>query len=383
LLCHHTGVRVSEFDFELPDHLIAQHPRPRGESRLLVVDRNAGRWEESRVADLPARLRSGDLLVVNDSRVFPARLLGRRLPGGGHAECLLLEGTGVISTGSHQLERPCGNQTRPPFVQNLATGSAFWSLVSPGAKLQPGARIDFSDQERAPGISLTGQVLEIDPAGRRLVRLTADGASVSDAVDKLGHIPLPPYIRRPDTDLDRLRYQTIFARETGSIAAPTAGLHFDHTIVRALEAAGVRKTAVTLHVGYGTFKPVKVDDTADHRVDAERWEVTPDAAGAIASAKAAGGRLVAVGTTTTRALESAARGTGAVVAGRGATDLCITPGYEFRAIDGLLTNFHLPRSSLLMLVAAFAGRDLVLAAYRDAVAREFAFYSYGDAMLIL
>lgn len=311
-------------------------------------------------------------MVVNDSRVFPARLLGRRLPGGGRAECLLLE---LVA----ELGGPAA--VSPQFSYELI--SHWWSLVSPGPKLQPGVRIDFSDQERAPGISLTGEVLEIDPAGRRLVRLTADGASVPDAIDKLGHIPLPPYIHRPDTNDDRERYQTMFARETGSIAAPTAGLHFDPALVGALELAGVRKASVTLHVGYGTFKPVKVDDTADHRVDAERWEVTPDAASAIASAKAAGGRLIAVGTTTTRALESAARGSGEVVAGQGATELCITPGHQFRAIDGLLTNFHLPRSSLLLLVAAFAGRDLVLAAYRDAVAREFTFYSYGDAMLIL
>jgi S-adenosylmethionine:tRNA ribosyltransferase-isomerase len=215
------------------------------------------------------------------------------------------------------------------------------------------------------------------------VRLTAEGASVPDAIDQLGHVPLPPYIRRPDTEDDRLRYQTIFARHAGSIAAPTAGLHFDEALVGALDLAGIRRATVTLHVGYGTFKPVKVEDTRDHCVDAEAWDVSPETATAIVETRAAGGRLVAIGTTTTRALESAARDTGVVLAGSGATELCITPGYQFRAIDGLLTNFHLPRSSLLMLVAAFAGRDLVLAAYRDAIAREFTFYSYGDAMLIL
>jgi S-adenosylmethionine:tRNA ribosyltransferase-isomerase len=258
-----------------------------------------------------------------------------------------------------------------------------WSLVSPGPKLQPGARIDFSDPNRAPGITLAGEVLEVEATGRRLVRLTAEGASVPDAIDQLGHVPLPPYIRRPDTEDDRLRYQTIFARHAGSIAAPTAGLHFDEALVGALDLAGIRRATVTLHVGYGTFKPVKVEDTRDHRVDAEAWDVSPETATAIVETRAAGGRLVAIGTTTTRALESAARDTGVVSTGSGATELCITPGYQFRAIDGLLTNFHLPRSSLLMLVAAFAGRDLVLAAYRDAIAREFTFYSYGDAMLIL
>ncbi len=218
---------------------------------------------------------------------------------------------------------------------------------------------------------------------RRRVRLVAEGASVADAIDRLGHIPLPPYIRRPDTDDDRARYQTMFSREPGSIAAPTAGLHFDEGLIAALQDAGVSKTTVTLHVGYGTFKPVTVEDTADHRVDAERYEVTAATAEAITRARAAGGRLVAVGTTTTRALESAAREAGVITAGSGRTELVITPGYEFRAIDALLTNFHLPQSSLLMLVAAFTGRDLLLAAYRDAVARDFAFYSYGDAMLIV
>lgn len=366
-------MRVSDFDFELPDRLIAQHPRERGKSRMLVVNRGTGRWEECRVADLPDWLRAGDLLVANDTRVFPARLLGRRQPGGGHAECLLLERgettSEVVST--------------DPAETTSAVVSPWWSLVSPGQKLQTGAKIDFTDESRAAGITLTGEIVGIDATGRRLVRLTATGAPVEDAIDKLGHVPLPPYIRRPDTEDDRLRYQTIFSRHRGSIAAPTAGLHFDDTLVAALEAAGIPKTTVTLHVGYGTFKPVKVEDTRDHRVDAERWEVTAGAAQAIADARARGGRVVAIGTTTTRVLETAARDSGLVSAGSGSTELCITPGHQFRAIDGLLTNFHLPRSSLLMLVAAFAGRELVLDAYREAVARGFAFYSYGDAMLIL
>ena len=371
-------MRVSDFDFDLPDRLIAQHPRERGQSRLLVVDRRLGRWEESRVADLPTWLRAGDLLVANDSRVFPARLLGRR-PGGGQAECLLLEVDGKRRRVSFYEMRNDTNLVK----RHPTSFSDWWALVHPGPKLQPGAKIDFSDPDRAPGITLTGDVLEVDPTGRRLVRLTAEVASVTEAIDKLGHIPLPPYIRRPDTEDDRVRYQTMFARHVGSIAAPTAGLHFDEALMGALDNAGVRRATVTLHVGYGTFKPVKVEDTRDHRVDAESWEVSQAAAATIAEARAAGNRVVAIGTTTTRALESAARDTGAVAAGRGATELCITPGYQFRAIDGLLTNFHLPRSSLLMLVAAFAGRDLVLASYRDAIAREFAFYSYGDAMLLL
>jgi S-adenosylmethionine:tRNA ribosyltransferase-isomerase len=358
-------VRVSDFDFDLPEHLIAQHPRARGQSRLLVVNRAAGTIEESRVAELPRWLRAGDLLVANDSKVFPARLLGRRQPGGGRAECLLI---------ADDLRGPAAETTSEVL---------WWALVRPGPKLQVGARIDFIDPERAPGITLAGQVMAIDDAGRRQVRLTATGGSVNDAIDRLGHVPLPPYIHRPDTGEDRIRYQTMFARRTGSIAAPTAGLHFDDELVAGLDLAGVVRATVTLHVGYGTFKPVTVEDTADHRVDAERFDVSPATATAIAGTRAAGGRVVAIGTTTTRALESAARVTGEVAAGSGETDLCITPGHQFRAIDGLLTNFHLPRSSLLMLVSAFAGRELLLSAYREAVSREFAFYSYGDAMLVV
>ena len=378
------GVRVSDFDFDLPERLIAQHPRARGESRLLVVDRAAGTWHESRVADLPRWLKAGDLLVANDSRVFPARLLGRRVPGGGRAECLLLERENDL--GENDLRGRFGANAHETTSEVVFGGVVFevWSaLVKPGPKLLVGARIDFTDPARAPGVSLTGTIEAIDDAGRRRVRLVAEGASVADAIDRLGHIPLPPYIRRPDTDDDRARYQTMFSREPGSIAAPTAGLHFDEGLIAALQDAGVSKTTVTLHVGYGTFKPVTVEDTADHRVDAERYEVTAATAEAITRARAAGGRLVAVGTTTTRALESAAREAGVITAGSGRTELVITPGYEFRAIDALLTNFHLPQSSLLMLVAAFTGRDLLLAAYRDAVARDFAFYSYGDAMLIV
>ena len=377
-------MRVSDFDFDLPERLIAQRPRARGESRLLVVDRAAGTWHESRVADLPRWLKAGDLLVANDSRVFPARLLGRRVPGGGRAECLLLERENDL--GENDLRGRFGANAHETTSEVVFGGVVFevWSaLVKPGPKLLVGARIDFTDPARAPGVSLTGTIEAIDDTGRRRVRLVAEGASVADAIDRLGHIPLPPYIRRPDTDDDRARYQTMFSREPGSIAAPTAGLHFDEGLIAALQDAGVSKTTVTLHVGYGTFKPVTVEDTADHRVDAERYEVTAATAEAITRARAAGGRLVAVGTTTTRALESAARETGAVTAGSGRTELVITPGYEFRAIDALLTNFHLPQSSLLMLVAAFTGRDLLLAAYRDAVARDFAFYSYGDAMLIV
>ena len=347
---------VSDFDFELPEALIAQDPRPRGASRLLVVDRRADTWRESVVTDLPSHLQRGDLLVVNDTRVFPARLMGRRDPSGGLVECLLL----------------------------ARVDDEHWeALVHPGQKLKPGARMRFERPEVTPGVAITGEIVDRRFFGRRLVRLSADGAaSIDAAIDAIGHVPLPPYIRREDTPADRERYQTVYARARGSIAAPTAGLHFDDALLGALEAAGITRASVTLHVGYGTFKPVRVERVEDHTVDAEAFEIPPSTAAAIAATRARDGRVVAVGTTTTRALESAAQD-GGVRAGAGQTELFIHPGFRFHVVDALLTNFHLPRSSLLMLVCAFGGRELVLAAYRDAVARGFHFYSYGDAMLVL
>jgi S-adenosylmethionine:tRNA ribosyltransferase-isomerase len=348
---------VADFDFDLPDALIAQTPRQRGASRLLVVDRSTRTWRETTIASLPDLLTPGDLLVVNDTRVFPARLLGRRDPSGGAVECLLLE----------------------------REGPADWqALMHPGQKLKVGARVIFDDSARAPGVVLRAEVIERRFFGRRLIRLDVEGAAdVDAAVDALGHVPLPPYIHRPDTPEDRERYQTIYARALGSVAAPTAGLHFDVPLLASLAAARIERVAVTLHVGYGTFKPVRVERVEDHRVDAERFEISAAAAEAVARARAAGRRVVAVGTTTARALESAADGHGGVRAGAATTDLFIHPGHGFHVVDALLTNFHLPRSSLLMLVAAFAGRDLVLSAYRDAIARGFQFYSYGDAMLVI
>ena len=347
---------VSDFDFDLPDSQIAQTPAPRGASRLLVVDRAAGSWHETTVSQLPAELRAGDVLVANDTRVYPARLIGRREPSGGTVECFLLE----------------------------REGDAWQALVHPGQKLKPGARMLFEDEGRAPGLRIRGEVLERRYFGRRLVRFEVEGApSVDAAVDALGHVPLPPYIKRPDEAADAERYQTVFARARGSVAAPTAGLHFDTALVESCRARGIDVRTITLHVGYGTFKPVRVAEVESHEVDPEPFDIPVDAAGAMAAARAAGGRVIAVGTTTTRALESAAAATGVVRDGDGVASLFIFPGFEFRAIDGLLTNFHLPRSSLLMLVAAFAGRELTLAAYRHAVAEGFRFYSYGDAMLIL
>jgi S-adenosylmethionine:tRNA ribosyltransferase-isomerase len=348
-------MQVSEFDYALPPGQIAQAPpAERGASRLLVVDRAGGPLAHAAVGDLARWLRAGDLLVVNDTRVFPARLAGRRDPSGGAVACLLL--------GRLDADR--------------------WdALMHPGHKLPPGERVVFE----GPDARLRAEVLERKYYGRRVIRLWAEGeGDVDQAIDALGHVPLPPYIKRPDTPADRDRYQTIFARARGSVAAPTAGLHFTAALVAALDAAGVERTSITLHVGYGTFKPVRVGTVEEHRVDEERYEIAPAAAGAINRARAAGRRIVAVGTTTTRALEAAAsHGAGEIRPGADATDLFIHPGFEFRIVGALLTNFHLPRSSLLMLVAAFAGRERVLAAYAEAVARGYRFYSYGDAMLIV
>ena len=353
-------MKVEAFDFLLPDELIAQDPVPRGQSRLLVLDRSGSPLQHTVIRQLPRVLRPGDLLVVNDTRVYPARLLGRRVPSGGAVECLLL-GEERTAAG--------------------ADGSEIWeALMHPGQKLKPGARVVFEGS----GVELHGEVLERLFFGRRRIRLTPDRGAVADAIDALGRVPLPPYIRRGDTPADRERYQTVFAAQRGSIAAPTAGLHFDAALLDALASAGVERTSVTLHVGYGTFKPVRVDDVEAHVVDPEPYEIAAAAAAAIEAARGEGRRVIAVGTTTTRALEDAARrGQGRVVAGGARAEIFIHPGFDFRVISGLLTNFHLPRSSLLMLVSAFAGRERVLDAYREAVAQRYRFYSYGDAMLIV
>ncbi len=358
-------MRAADFDFDLPADLIAQEPpAERSGARLMSVDRVTGRTAHTAIADLPEQLRAGDLLVVNNTRVLPARLLGRRVPSGGAVECFLVE----------RLEADAGDD---PDTER-------WSaLVHPGHKLKPGARVIFEGAH-----TLHGEVLEPRFHGRRIVRLRADApagraVSVEDAVEAIGHVPLPPYIRRPDRRDDRERYQTMFAETTGSVAAPTAGLHFSPALVAGLRARGVQLVSVTLHVGYGTFQPVRVDRVEDHRLSPERFEITDVAAQRINRAVDEKRRVIAVGTTTTRTLESVARSNGGrLSAARGETDLFIYPGFEFVVVGGLLTNFHLPRSSLLMLVAAFAGREAVLGAYREAVTARYRFYSYGDAMLV-
>jgi S-adenosylmethionine:tRNA ribosyltransferase-isomerase len=350
-------VLVSDFAFDLPESQIAQAPAPRGQARLLVVRRSTQSWEEATTGQLARFLSRGDLVVANDTRVFPARILGRRDPSGGAVECLLL----------------------------MPEADGTWqALVHPGQKLKAGARLVLEDDTRAPGVRVRAEILDRRHFGRRLLRLEVEGAASLDAaVDAIGHVPLPPYIHRPDTAADRETYQTLFARERGSVAAPTAGLHFDRATLASLADAGVGWATVTLHVGYGTFKPVRVSRVEDHEVDSELFNINDQTARLIRETRAAGRRVVAVGTTTTRALETVAAADASFGPGFGETSLFIHPGHRFAAVDALFTNFHLPQSSLLMLVAAFAGTDLTLAAYRYAVAQGFRFYSYGDAMLIL
>ena len=359
---------VADFDFVLPDELVAQEPSAhRAESRLLVLNRRSGEIRDSQFAALHEYLKPGDLLVLNNTRVFPARLLGSRVPTGGAVECLLIKELPTRDeVGSWELE---------------VGRCQYWeALMHPGQKLKPGAHVLFETD----GSRLNGEVIAQHYYGRRTVKLwTEDGTDVRAVIDRIGHIPLPPYIRRDDRPDDRDRYQTVYARERGSVAAPTAGLHFTTTLLEDLRTRGVGLAEITLHVGYGTFKPVRVDKVEDHVVDAETVTVTPEAAEALTSALGDGRRIVAVGTTTTRALESLEVEDGVVRPMSRSTDLFIAPGHQFRIVQGLITNFHLPRSSLLMLVAAFAGRENVLAAYRHAVAGRYRFYSYGDAMLIV
>lgn len=337
-----TTLLTTDFDYELPPERIAQRPAPRGASRLLVLDREGPerhRW----VGDLPELLRAGDLLVLNDTRVIPARLFGRR-PGGGQVEILL---TGRVND------------------------QEWDALVRPGRRARPGTILALDEE-------LTAEVTEKEESGRHRLRFSEP---IEPHLDRLGHMPLPPYIQRPDEAEDRERYQTVWARQPGAVAAPTAGLHFTREILDALTAAGIATAHVTLHVGLGTFKPVTAERIEDHQMESERWELSEETAEAIRRTRAKGGRVVAVGTTVVRTLESAALA-GEIQAGSGATRLFITPGFQFQVVDVLLTNFHLPKSTLLMLVSAFAGRERVLAAYAEAVREEYRFYSYGDAMLV-
>lgn len=347
-------MRLSDFDYELPTELVAQEAAPvRDAARLLRLDRATGERSHHRVADLDTLLEPGDVLVVNDTRVVPARLLGRRAPSGGAVECLLL--------------------TR-------LDGERWDALVHPGQKLKVGSRAAFE----AGGHRLELEVLARHHHGRRTIRLRADDGDVDTAIDAIGHVPLPPYIKRADGPVDHERYQTVFAATRGSVAAPTAGLHFTPALLERLRSRGVERHAITLHVGYGTFEPVRTEEVEAHRVAAERYVVPESTATAVNRALDDGRRVVAAGTTTTRTLEAVARAHGGrLEPAAGETDLYIYGGFEFQVVSGLLTNFHLPRSSLLLLVCALAGREAILAAYREAIDRRYRFYSYGDAMLIV
>ena len=368
-------MNVSDFQFHLPDELIAQHANVRGASRLFLLDRATRTHRHTTIAELSSILVPGDVLVLNNTRVFAARLLGHRVPSGGAVECLLL--------GRTHTDEPVSDSIVPAkHGSAVAAGVRVAdALVHPGQKLKPGSLVRF---EGEAGV-LVGEIVARHFHGRRTIRLWVEGGGDVDAlVDALGHVPLPPYIKRGDTSVDRERYQTVYARVRGSVAAPTAGLHFTPAMLSALDERGVERVEITLHVGYGTFKPVRATRVEDHVVDPEHYEISVDAAAALARAKRDRRRVIAVGTTTTRALEDAAiRGDGQVRAGSATASLFIYPGHCFQAIDGLLTNFHLPASSLLMLVSAFAGRERILDAYREAVEQQYRFYSYGDAMLIL
>jgi len=345
---------LNDFDYSLPEKLIAQRPRPRrGQSRLLVLYRRDGRIEHRRFTDLHEYLQPGDALIINETRVMPARLLGHRRDTGGKVEILLVRDR----------------------------GEGRWQfLVKPSRRARPGIEFSFGDGR------LICEVEERIGPGEWTGRMRSR-ENLAKVLEELGQTPLPPYIRRPPDESDRLRYQTVFARQDGAVAAPTAGLHFTRDLLDRISGQGIEIVPILLHVGPGTFRPVKVSDITRHRMEAEFCRISPEAAAAINHARDRGGRIVVVGTTTVRALESRAAGNHAagphLEPGEGWTDLFIHPPFSFRLTDALITNFHLPRSTLLMLVSAMAGRELILQAYREAVAEEYLFYSYGDAMLIL
>ncbi len=364
-------MKLSDFDYALPPERIAQRPLDaRDDSRLLVLPRTEGAAQHAHFVDLPARLRAGDLLVLNDTRVFPARLIGRKVASGGRVEALLIE----------------------------SLGASRWSAICGSSKpLREGAELVFEGGE---GEVLRATLERSEGDGVHLLAFDCDDAALMQVLEAgLGEIPLPPYIHREAEaedwaepparlDDDRQRYQTVFARERGAVAAPTAGLHFTPQTFEALEAAGIERTFVTLHVGPGTFLPIRGETVEGHRMHEEVYEISPAAVEAIEACRARGGRVIGVGTTSLRALESAAVAAEdaagvPLLPGRARTRLFVKPGYRFQIVDGLLTNFHLPRSTLLMLVAAMVGRERLLEAYQEAIAREYRFYSYGDAMLVL
>jgi S-adenosylmethionine:tRNA ribosyltransferase-isomerase len=356
-----SGLRVADFDFELPPELIAQQPpEKRGQSRMLVMNSATGELRDSQFAEFPSLLRPGDLLVLNDSRVIPARLYARR-------------------TLLRDREKPTGRIE--VMLTEPAGGNLWHALVRPGRKVAIGERLVFPASNGA--IALEAEVRERGQFGDRLLEF----AHVDDffaVLDQIGHMPLPPYIHRDDIAADRERYQTVFSRERGSVAAPTAGLHFTPQMLDTISATGIEVARVTLHVGLGTFAPLRVDSVDEVQLHHERYTIPAATADAVNSARSEDRRIVAVGTTVVRTLEAAARraGGGPLGAHSGDTSIFISPGFQFRVVNALLTNFHLPQSSLLMLVSAFAGRERVLAAYNHAVRARYRFFSYGDCMFL-
>ncbi len=341
-------MKTSDFNFELPQELIAQTPLERRDSsRLMVLNKTTGAWRHQHFYELPGLLKPGDCLILNDSRVLPARLIGHRLPGGGACEVLLL------------IDR--GNKT--------------WEcLVRPGKKMHTGAKLSFGDGE------LTAEVVDEVEGGNRLVRFDYEGIFL-EKLERLGKMPLPPYIKAELMDPER--YQTVYSREVGSAAAPTAGLHFTKELLQQIRDMGVSIGYVTLHVGLGTFRPVKEDEITDHEMHSEYCTIPQETADLINRTKQTGGRVICVGTTSCRTVESWAAEDGTMTAKSGWTNIFIYPGYRFKVLDGLITNFHLPESTLIMLVSALAGREHVLAAYEEAVRERYRFFSFGDAMAIL
>lgn len=342
-------MHISDFDYDLPPELIAQHPLPdRAASRLLVLDKNTGQINHHHFPDLLSYLRAGDCLVLNDTRVLPARLTGRKVDGGAVVEFVLLK--------------------------PLANPLEWEVLARPGKRLHIGTRVEFGLGE------LVAEVLGNTEAGGKLVRFSLDG-DLHTLLDRLGQMPLPPYIRAELADKER--YQTVYSRSVGSAAAPTAGLHFTPELLATIRAAGIKTAFLTLHVGLGTFRPVQVDDIADHKMHSEYYELSALSANEINAARTSGGRIIAIGTTSTRTLETLADETGSVAASSGWTDIFIYPGYKFKLVDALITNFHLPKSTLIMLVSALAGRENIMQAYQEAITERYRFFSFGDAMLII
>jgi S-adenosylmethionine:tRNA ribosyltransferase-isomerase len=351
---------VSDFDYFLPADLIAQEPAAeRDRSRMLILDRAGRKWQDSSFAEFPTFVNKGDLIVINNTRVFPARLIGHRLRG---------ENESVF--------RP----VEALLIQPLNEEKNEWEVLGkPARALREGSELVFGNGR------LRGVVTAVRGEGRREMRFEFDG-DFDQIVDEIGNSPLPPYIKRELNERERLdepRYQTVYAKERGAIAAPTAGLHFTSRIFDELNSRSIGIAEITHHVGYATFQPLRVERVEAHHLDSENYQISEDAGRKINSTRATGNRIIAVGTTTVRTLESASDSDGIVRSGQGKTELFIYPGYRFRTIDALLTNFHLPQSSLLMMVAAFAGRELVLEAYRHAVNANYRFYSYGDCMLII